>query len=186
MNIKHLQITSPETLEFDLDLTRRVSVLRGKHSGLALDLVRELIGDYGAENDPDCYDDGRFVVLADIEIDGKDYDVCYIRNADFMGDNRIAANFIPGSFDFSHDDTQEFLDKCNKKNKDTGNVITSYQVFRLTQDDRPLFVYCTDADDISQVLDVLSCLKRQVFVAVSSSFPALAHPDVQICNIDAV
>ena len=103
MKIKNLTITSPSALDLELDITSPVCLLYGKHSELALDLIRELIGDYSAKTDPDCYDDGHFVIHSDIEMDGKNYNVCYIRNADFMGDNRIAANFVPNSFKFSED-----------------------------------------------------------------------------------
>ena len=101
MKIKNLTITSPSALDLEFDITSPVCLLYGKHSELALDLIRELIGDYSAKTDPDCYDDGHFVIHSDIEMDGKNYNVCYIRNADFMGDNRIAANFVPNSLDFS-------------------------------------------------------------------------------------
>ena len=168
MKIKNLAITSPSTLDFELDIVSPVCVLYGEHSALALDLIRELIGDYGSEVDPDCYDDGRFVLNSDIEIDGKDYSVCYIRNADFIGDNRIAANFVPNSFDFSKDDTEEFIDKCNLRNKDTNNVLCNYKVSVITEDDRPLFVYCDDADDFTSVIEVLSTLNRQVLISTST------------------
>ena len=179
MKIKNLAITSPSALDFALDVTSPICVLCGEHSGLALDLVRELIGDYGAENDPDCYDDGRFVLHSDIEMDGKSYNVCYIRNADFMGDNRIAANFVPGSLAFSKDDTEEFIDKCNDRNKDTNNVISNYKAFGITEDDRPLFVYCDDATDITNVLAFVSTLNRQVFVAVASSKAVIHNNNIQ-------
>ena len=95
MKIQNLQITSPSVLDLELDITSPVSLFYGEHSGLVLDLLRELIGDDSSENDPDCYDEGRFVIHSDVEMDGKNYSVCYIRNADFMGDHRIAANFVP-------------------------------------------------------------------------------------------
>ena len=76
MKIKNLAITSPSALDLELDVTSSVCLLRGEHSELALDLIRELIGDYGAKNDPDCYDDGHFVIHSDIEMDGKNYNVC--------------------------------------------------------------------------------------------------------------
>ena len=73
MIIKKLQITSASTLDLDLNVTTPVCIIRGKHSSLALDLVREIIGDDRAENDPNRFEDGRFVICSDIEIDGKDY-----------------------------------------------------------------------------------------------------------------
>lgn len=115
MKIKNLQITS-STLDLELDIDKPICILRGQYAELVLDLVRELIGDYSSENDPDRVDDGHFVLHSDIEMDGKNYNICYIRNADFMGDNRIAANFVPNSFEFSEDDTIEFIDKCKARN----------------------------------------------------------------------
>ena len=186
MKIKNLAITSPTTLDFELDITSPICVLHGEHSALVLDLVRELIGDYNSENDPDSYDDGQFVIHSDIDMDGKNYNVCYIRNADFMGDNRIAANFVPNSFEFSEDDTEEFIDKCNARSKDTNNVICSCKIFSITEDDRPLFVYCEEADDISGVIDALSALDRQVFIAVQHYFDGDAVKSTQSFCVDPI
>ena len=169
MKIKNLTITLPSVLDLELDITSPVCLLYGKHSELTLDLIRELIGDYSAKTDPDCYDDGHFVIHSDIEMDGKNYNVCYIRNADFMGDNRIAANFVPNSFEYSEEDTLEFLDKCKARNKDLNNVVYNYKIFSIAEDDRPLFVYCDDAEDITPVIEFVSTLNRQVFVAITSN-----------------
>ena len=169
MKIKNLTITLPSVLDLELDITSPVCLLYGKHSELTLDLIRELIGDYSAKTDPDCYDDGHFVIHSDIEMDGKNYNVCYIRNADFMGDNRIAANFVPNSFEYSEEDTLEFLDKCKARNKDLNNVVYNYKIFSIAEDDRPLFVYCEDAEDITPVIEFVSTLNRQVFVAITSN-----------------
>lgn len=123
MKIKNFQITSASTLNTEFSSTAPICALHGRYSDLALDLLRELIGDFGAQNDPDRIDDGRFVIHADIEMDNKNYDVCYIRNADFMGDNRLAVNFEPNSISFSEDDTHEFVDKCNERDTDNSNVL---------------------------------------------------------------
>ena len=74
MKIKNLQITSPSVLDLEFDVERPVCVLCGQHSALVLDLLRELIGDYGAVNDPDRFDDGHFIINSSLEIDGKDFD----------------------------------------------------------------------------------------------------------------
>ena len=71
MKIKNLAITSPSDLDLELDITSPVCLLSGEHSELALDLIRELISDYGAKNNPDCYDDGHFVIHSNIEMDGN-------------------------------------------------------------------------------------------------------------------
>ena len=63
MHLTSLSITSATALNFDLTPSAPVCILRGRHSDLALDLIRELMGDYGAQNDPDRVDDGRPVFL---------------------------------------------------------------------------------------------------------------------------
>lgn len=188
MKINNLQITSATTLNFDFTSTAPICVLRGRYSDLALDLMRELIGDYGAQNDPDRIDDGRFVIHADIEMDNKNYDVCYIRNADFMGDNRLAVNFETNSIQFSEDDTREFVDKCNERDTDDTNVLIKTADISSCEDDRPIFIYdyfdrLDVAIDITPVLNELASLDRQVFISVCSIYPEIKHEKVQLVRI---
>ena len=188
MKIKNLAITSPSALDLELDITSPVCLLDGKHSELALDLIRELIGDYSAKNDPDCYDDGHFVIHSDIEMDGKNYNVCYIRNADFMGDNHLAVNFEPNSIRFSEDDAREFVAKCNKRDTDNSNVLIKTANITSRDDDRPIFIYSyfdrlDEAIDITLILDKLASLGRQVFISVCSGYPEIKHEKVQMVRI---
>ena len=188
MKIKHFQITSASTLNIEFETTAPICVLRGRYSDLALDLMRELIGDYGAQNDPDRVDDGRFVIHADIEMDNKNYSICYIRNADFMGDNRLAANFEPNSVHFSEDDTREFVDKCYERDTDDSNVLIKTANITSRDDDRPIFIYSyfdrlDEAFDISLILDKLASLGRQVFISVCSGYPEIKHEKVQMVRI---
>ena len=188
MNIKHLRITSASTLNIERRVVSPVCVFLGRYSDLVLDLMRELIGDHGAQNDPDRVDDGHFVIHADIEMDNKNYDVCYIRNADFMGDNRLAVNFKPNSISFSEDDTREFVDKCNRRDTDNFNVLIKTADITSREDDRPLFIYdCFDrldeAFDITLILDKLASLGRQVFISVCSGYPEIKHEKVQMVRI---
>lgn len=186
MKIKNLTITSPSTLDLELDITSPVCVLCGEYSDLALHLLRELIGDYGAENDPDRFDDGHFVIHSDIEMDGKNYQVCYIRNADFLGDNRIAANFVPNSLDFSTDDTIEFMKKCGQRDKDRSNVLCGLAHDLNKEDDRPIFVDNLDKIDDATVQDLLDALAdsgRQVFVAVRFGFDDVNQENVQMYSV---
>ena len=192
MKIKHFQITSASTLNIEFAITTPICVLRGRYSDLVLDLIREAIGDYGAQNDPDRIDDGRFVIHADIEMDNKNYNICYIRNADFMGDNRLAVNFEPNSIRFSEDDTREFVDKCNERDVDNHNVLIKTADISYCADDRPIFIYdyfdrLDEAIDITPILDALSSLGRQVFIAVCSNYPPkkLKHNKVQVVNTEA-
>ena len=185
MNITNLNITSATTLNFEFVSNAPICVLRGHYSNLALDLMRELIGDYGAYEDPNRIDDGRFVLHADIEMDEKNYAVCYIRSADFIGDNRLAVNFKPNSIAFSVDDTREFVDKCNERDK-TADAIPCV-------DDRPIFIYdyfdrLDEAIDITLILDKLSSLGRQVFISVCAGYPCkkMKHSKVQIVETDDI
>lgn len=188
MKINNLQITSASALDFDLAITAPICILRGHYSDLVLDLTRELIGDYGVQNDPDRVDDGRFVIRADIEMDNKNYNVCYIRNADFMGDNRLAVNFEPNSIRFSEDDTREFVDKCNERDTDDSNVLIKTADISSCEDDRPIFIYdyfdrLDEAIDITPVLNELASLGRQVFISVCSIYPEIKHEKVQMVRI---
>jgi len=193
MNITNLNITSATTLNFEFVSTAPICVLRGHYSNLALDLMRELIGDYGAYEDPNRIDDGRFVLHADIEMDEKNYAVCYIRSADFIGDNRLAVNFKPNSIAFSVDDTREFVDKCNERDKSSSNVLIKTADAIPCVDDRPIFIYdyfdrLDEAIDITPILDKLSSLGRQVFISVCAGYPCkkMKHSKVQIVETDDI
>ena len=188
MKINNIQITSASTLNIEFATTAPICVLRGHYSDLALDLLRELIGDYGAQNNPDRIDDGRFVIHADIETDNKNYDVCYIRNADFMGDNRLAVNFEPNRIQFSEDDTREFLDQCHKRDTDNSNVLIKTADITAPDDDRPIFLYdyfdrLDEAIDITPILDKLASPGKQVFISVCSGYPEIKHEKVQMVQI---
>jgi len=213
MRINNIQITSASTLEFDCTLTAPICAFCGHYSDLALDLIREVIGDYGAQNDPDRVDDGNFVINSSTEIDNKKYEKCYIRNADFMGDNRMAVNFKPRSIDFSHDDTEEYLCKLAQYSAHNGNVFNIPKRLNLLyrsesdrylyafdsffkgisfDDDRPIFVYdfferIDESVSVTPYLDALAAVGRQVFIAVCSNYPTkkLKHDAVQIVNTEA-
>ncbi len=189
MNITKFNLTS-QTLDIEFFTTAPICVLHGRYSDLTLDLLRELIGDYGAENDPDRIDDGRFVIHADVEIDAKNYGVCYIRNADFMGDNRLGVNFEHNTVNFSKDDTHEFVAKCNERDTDDLNVLIKTADLKSCDDDRPIFIYdyfdrLDEAVNIKSVLDKLASLDRQVFISVCENYPCdkIKHANVQIINV---
>lgn len=192
MTIHRFSVTSATTLQVSLAVSAPICIFRSRYSNLALDLLRETIGDYGAQNNPDRVDDGRFVIHADIEMDNKNYDVCYIRNADFMGDNRLAVNFKSNSIRLSEDDTREFVDKCNERDTDNSNVLIKTADISSCEDDRPIFIYdffdrLDEAIDIAPTLDKLSSLGRQVFIAVCANDPIekLKHDAVQIVHTEA-
>lgn len=162
MRINNISITSCTALDFELNEVTPVTVFRGKHSTLALDLIRELLGEKDLKCDPDGIDDGRFIIHADVEIDNKNYSVCYIRNADCIGDNRIAANFKPNSIEFSEEDTMEFLEKRT-----------------TVSNDRPVFIDQSELEeaDVTALIKSLAG-KRQVFISISDEFPEIEHPNV--------
>lgn len=206
MKIKSLNLTSANALDIDVAFSSPVCVFHGHYSDLALDLIRELIGDYGAKESPDRID-GRFVIHSDVEMDNKRYSVCYMRNADCMGDNRIAVNFAPNSCIFSIDDTQEYELKRGERNASTQNVFDEIEHSKdslLSEcdrrlrafenfldnlditDDRPIFIYglfdrIDESVDFDKYLERLSSLGRQVFISVCGGFQVkrLSHKSVQ-------
>lgn len=184
MTVRHLSIESATALRFDADITAPVCFVRGRHAELALDLLRELLGDGEITEDPDRVDDGRFVLYADVEMDEKHYAVTYIRNADAMGEYRIGVNVLSDRLAVSEEDTREFLAKCRARDKDGDNVLLRLSDAVKEGDDRPLYIYgyfdrLDEAIDLTPVFDVLSTLGRQVFVAVCHGYPAPAHAGVQ-------
>jgi hypothetical protein len=188
MKINHVSITSASSLDLDFASNNPICVFYGHYSNLVLDLIREVIGDYGSIENPNRIDDGRFVVHADIEIDSKNYAACYIRNADFIGDNRLAVNFGPDSIRFSNDDTNEFVKKCNAHHINATNILVKTANIESSTDDRPIFIYeyfdrIDEAVDITPVLDRLASLGRQVFISVCSAYPEIKHEKVQIVKI---
>ena len=213
MTIKKLSVTSATTLDFEVTPDAPVCVLCGRFSDTALDLAREILGDFCAISSPDRYDDGRFVIHGEIAMDGKEYNICYIRNADFIGDNRIAVNFKPLSIEFSLDDTAEYMDKVQTANLDSDNVFyksrggnknlpESKRVLRdfekwlddcvyCSADPRPLFIYDAfdyfdESVDIKEILDALAGINRQVFISVGKNYPTnkLAHKYVTAVFVD--
>ncbi len=188
MQINNFSLISASALNLDFSPTAPICIIRGRYSDLVLDLMRELIGDYGAQNDPDRIDDGRFVIHADILIDNKNYYVSYLRNADFLGDNRLAVNFETNSIKFSAEDTGEFIDKCNERNTNNYNILIKTSEIESGADDRPIFIYdyfdrLDEAIDITPALDELVSLGRQVFISVCSGYPEIKHEKVQMVSI---
>ena len=160
MKINNISIKSHTALDFEINVSKPVTVLRGKHSALALDLMREVLGDHNSVCDPDNIDNGHFIIHADVDIDGKKFSACYIRGADFPHDNRIAVNFKPDSIEYSEDDTMEFL----KKRKE------------INSNDRPLFIYPSalgEKNNVTAFIQALSGADRQVFLAIPEEFPEI-------------
>ncbi len=190
MNVKSLQITSASSLDFEAAIATPICFFRGRYSALALDLIRELLGDPCGESDPDGVDDGRFLLHGEVEAEGKRYDLCYIRNADFMGDMRLAANFQPHSLAFSEDDTEEYVALCRNRAVDSSNVLRRNASVEASPDDRPIFIYdyfdrLDEAADLTALLTELGALGRQVFAAVCPRF-SIDHPLAQVVDVDSI
>lgn len=197
MNFTRMELTSPTALDLSFTPSAPVVLLCGRHSALILDLMREVMGDYGARKDPNRVDDGRFVLHADLEMDGKRYALCYLRSVEFIGDDRIAVNFKQGGADYSFDDTEEYLSKIAKWGENGGNVfdltkcatdcvlsesdrlLAGFKVFLSglpKEDARPLFVYdffdrIDEAVDPSPYFEALAGIGRQAFVAFCGDDP---------------
>ena len=211
MTVKTFSITSDlASVEFTPDAS--VCFIRGNESDCVLDHVRELIGN-NPYSTPDLIDDGSFVIHADVEMDGKNYALCYLRIDEFVGDCRLAANFQPNSTKFSVDDTEEYLRKTSERNNDYSNIfdgtaektddellsesdriLAAFEKFIVqcenkTNDDRPIFIYnlfdrLDESIDVRPYLDKLSALGRQVFVSVCNSHPEVCCKDTQMINVN--
>ena len=170
MKINNISIMSRTALDFEFEVAKSVTVFCGEHASLVLDLISEVLGERGSSFSPDSIDDGHFIIHTDVDIEGKGYAVCYIRNADYIGDNRIAVNFKLNSIEFSEDNTVEFLEK-RTANKER----------------RPIFVYPDELakrDDPVSFICGLASSDRQVFVAAVEC-PEIDYPAVMCVNVQA-
>jgi hypothetical protein len=165
MKIKSISIMSHTALDFELNEAKPITIFRGKHSSLVLDLMREVIGDPNSKCDPDSVDDGHVIIHTDVDMDGKNYSACYIRRADFLGDNRIAVNFKPNSIEYSEDDTIEFTKKCKE----------------INTDNRPVFIYPSELgekNNVTAFIQALSGGDKQVFLAIPEEFSEINHDNI--------
>ena len=165
MKINSVSITSLTSLDFEVKGAKPITIFRGKHSALALDLIREVIGESNSNTNPNNVDNGHFIIHTDVDMDGKSYSVCYIRSADFLGDNRIAVNFHPDSIEYSEEDTREFLKKRNEINKDN----------------RPVFIYPSalgERNNVTAFIRALSGAGSQVFLAIPEEFSEIEHDNI--------
>lgn len=165
MKIKSISIMSHNTLDFELNEAKPITIFRGKHSGLVLDLMREVICDPNSTSAPDNVDDGHFIIHTDVDMDGKNYSACYIRSVDFLGDNRIAVNFKPNSIEYSEDDTIEFTKKCKEINAEK----------------RPVFIYPSamgEKNNVTAFIEALSGGDKQVFLAIPEEFSEIIHDNI--------
>ena len=81
--------------------------------------------------------------------------------------------------EYQYENQKSYYDKCKTRNKDLNNVVYNYKIFSIAEDDRPLFVYCEDADDVSQITECLALIGRQVFIAVDSNHFDLNNKNIQ-------
>lgn len=212
MQINKLSITSQSSIEFEVDHLTNINFFCGCFSDLTLDLIRELIGDYGLKNDPDGIDDGRFIIHSDIIIDNKKYSVCYIRNFDTIGESRIGVNFEENSIYPSLSDTTEFIDHrkqigaifsnnvfeyCNNNKiaAESDKVLAQFYRFiddiQRQDDKRPIFIYdlferIDESTAISSLIDMLKNTGRQVFIAIGEGYLAnkLLREDISYINTE--
>lgn len=189
MNIKNFKAdTSIFSVELSAD--KPICFIRGGYSNFVLDLMRELIGDYVSHCYLDNVNDGFYVLHADIEDGSKNYQVCYIRNAEEVGDNRIGVNFTDGGTNFSKADTYEFLDKREDWAMDTSNVLIGTADPTSVTSKSPIFIYdyfdrLDLGIDTSPLLDRLLGTGRQVFIAVCGSYPdeKVKHDGVRVFDV---
>ncbi|MGN0813169.1 MAG: hypothetical protein ACI4MQ_06660 [Candidatus Coproplasma sp.] len=187
MKITHFQVTSATTLNLDFNVTTPITIFRGRYSDLVLDLMREMLCDGEWLYDPNRYDGGRFKINADVEMDGKNYDVFYFRNKGFKGDKRLAVNYKLCDTDKPQDDTKEYVNKCVERDLGFLNVLVGTAYVMPSSDERPIFIYeyfdqLDMAIDVTPILDRLASLGRQVFISVCEGYPDIKHQKVEVIS----
>ena len=93
----------------------------GRQADTALDLLREIIGDHGI-GVGGIFNGGHCALHADVEIDGENLSVCYIRNADGPERSRIAVNFNTGIPTHTLEDTDRYRRACGVRQTDSRNL----------------------------------------------------------------
>ena len=173
MQINKLSVASHSTLNFELDPVRPITVFYGRYASAALNLINELICSHSSFEAAGGPLGGRFIIHADIEDGGKEYSVCYIRNAESVGDCRIGVNFKPASTEFSREDTVEFL-----KKRDAVYHEGAFPDFLYWQNGTH------DPSVIADYVTRLATSGRQVFLAVPDGTPAVDLPGVLNVTLD--
>lgn len=206
--------TNPDRGDFLFPAETPITVFSGRDADVQLCCLQMLIGDYSRYGLVENTAYANCLLHADVEMDGKNYAVCYIGETD--GAYRIGVNFPACDLHPSMADTEEYLDKVQTRVNGDTNVFSLQacnrndlpESRRLTHgldvflkiarkesepgDDRPLFIYdffnrIDEAEPLTPWLDELAVLGRQVFISVGENYPTekLSHPSVQIIRTNS-
>ena len=180
MKIKSLIYLSndrPIPLEFEKPLC----FLRGQEANALMDQMREMIAEQHHKPRK------GFLLRGNVEVDKKDYEVvCLCTDKDKHP--RIVAN-LGKTRKAIQRDTEKYLRKCQKPFPSCENVLVGSASVEDKRDRRPLFIYnyfdrLDESADITDILDRLARLDRQVFIGVCSNYPDVHHKSVQMCTLD--
>ena len=206
MKIRNFSVNVNGDYEFNPE--KSICVMKGKNAELHLRLLGVMIGCADSVALVEQSDSPLFILHGDVEMDGKDYGVCFIYSK--TEPHRVAVNFSRGGRGFSVEDTERYQ-KCLQLNgADTENILSfpdgqnegmaesEYALYLLDRfitrsaehtscgDYRPLFIFgvfdrLDESVDVRSYLIRLSSLGRQVFLAVGDAYPAekLSRPFVQ-------
>ena len=184
----------------EIILGRPITCFKGNVSERYMLLIEAMTGTYRRDSSVSVAMPHESIIHGCVEIDKKEYDVCYIYSVD--AEHTMGVNFTKGKRFFSLPDTQEYEKKRRAQNINTCHIfadedmrsssaclpmsekaLLSFEKFLTTLkkdtnngDFRPIFIYhffdhIDESVDISPYINKLASLGRQVFIAVCSNYP---------------
>jgi hypothetical protein len=197
MKIKQIDFSD---INGEIILDRPITCFKGNVSERYMLLIEAMIGTYRRDSSVSVAMPHESIIHGCVEIDKKEYDVCYIYSVD--AEHTMGVNFTKGKRFFSLSDTVEYDEKRRAWNINACHIfadedmrsstaclpmsekaLLSFKKFLTTLkkdtnngDFRPIFIYhffdrIDESVDISSCIDELASLGRQVFISVCSNYP---------------
>ncbi len=198
MKIKRIDFND---INGEITLETPIICFKGNNSDKYMLFIEAMTGTYRGDQTTSISTPYQAIIHGCVEIDKKEYDICYIYSAD--AEHTMGVNFTKGQRFFSLSDTVEYDEKRRAQNINTCHVfanedmrsstsclpmsekaLLSFEKFFTTLkidtnngDFRPIFIYhffdCIDESvDVSCYIDELANLGRQVFISVSANYPS--------------
>ncbi len=184
----------------EITLETPIMCFKGTNSDKYMLFIEAMTGTYRGDQATGIHIPHESIIHGCVEIDKKEYDICYIYSAD--AEHTMGVNFTKEKRFFSLPDTQEYEKKRRARNINTCHVfadedmrsstsclpmsekvLLSFEKFLTTLnidtnngDSRPIFIYhffdrIDESVDVSPYIDELARLGRQVFIAVCPNYP---------------
>lgn len=197
MKIKRIDFND---INGEITLETPIICFKGNNSDKYMLFIETMTGTYRGDQATSISIPHESIFHGCVEIDKKEYDVCYIYSAD--AEHTMGVNFTKEKRFFSLSDTVEYDEKRRARNINTCHIfadedmrsstaclpmsekaLLSFEKFLTTLkkdtnngDFRPIFIYhffdrIDESVDISSCIDELASLGRQVFISVCSNYP---------------